>query len=322
MENSKIPKISVLIPVYNGEKYLPETLNSLKKQTFKDFEVVLIDDFSNDASKEIINNIMENDNRFILVEREHKGGNAAKGIEYGLPYLKGEFFFFMSQDDFIDENMFEKLIEKQKQTGADIVIPNCHFYYGNADMETVSKYPLNGDYNKTMSPKEAFYLSLRWKISGFHLRNMELVKKIGIVAEYFNSCEYFGRVCLLNANKIAFCNSNFYYRQNNKDAITAKPSYYMIDIFKTDILLYKKLIEHHFSCFKIFKRLKELISSIRYWAKFYNDNSENFNNKQREYVKNMLCECKNDLYTLCIQRCDFFNLYRLNKIVREVYIDK
>ena len=316
------PKISVLIPVYNGEKYLSKTLGSLKCQTFKDFEIVLVDDFSNDSSKEIINNFKREDERFILIERSSKGGNAVKGIEYGLPYLRGEFFFFMSQDDFIDKDLFEKLIKKQEETGAEVVVPNNYFYYGKDDIKPISKYPLHKNYDKTLNSKNAFYLSLKWKIGGFNMRSMELVRKVGVVAEYFNSCEYYGRLCTLNANKIAFCDSNFYYRQDNKDAITASPSYFMIDILKTDIMLCKKLVEYGFSCFKISKRLKELILSLQYWTEFYNNNYKSFSEVQKEYVKNMFYECKNELRELCVHRCDLINLYRYNRIMREIYFEE
>lgn len=293
------PLISILIPIYNGEKYLEKTLQSIKQQTFKSFEVLLIEDFSTDSSKQIIQTFIDDDKRFILIERTQKGGTAAKGIEYGLPYCKGKFFFYMSQDDFIEDDLLEQMLYKQQETDADVVIPTCYEYYGENDIKKISAYPTTK--TQSLTPEEAFYLSLDWSIVGNSLRKMKLVKKIGISADYFNSCEYFGRLNYLYANKIVFCDSKFYYRKNNECAITKGLSWYMIDILKTDIMLYKVLQTINIEPKKVEKRFKEIIKSLKRWNKIIRKKNILFNNKQNNYIKNMYIECCDDIAKICIK---------------------
>ena len=311
------PLISVLIPVYNGAKYLPKAIQSLQAQTYKNFEVIFIDDLSTDTSAEIIQNVSQTDSRFKYIKREYKGGNAVKGIVYGLPYCQGDYFFFMSQDDFIDDDMFEKAIEKALETGAEVVLPDWCFYIENTPVKKASLYPLNGDYSQILPPKGAFYLSLDWQIGGFCLRKMDLVKRVGVKADYFNSCEFYFRLGYLNANKIAFCNSMFYYRKDNPNAINVGTPHYMFDVFKTDLMLFKVLVDNGYSKKQISKRLNRLIKNITHWRKDYNSNKENYTPEQRNSIVNIISECEKELLDYCIKLKDIKNLFLyFTKIIR------
>lgn len=307
-EKSTNPLISVVVPLYNGSKYLPKMLESLKNQTYYNFEALFINDFSTDNSADLIKQYAENDQRFILIERTFKGGNAVKGIEYGLPYCKGDYYFFMTQDDFIDSDLFEKAVSKAEETGADIVLPDYCFYRENAQSRKASKYPINGDYSQILPSREAFYLSLNWQIGGFSLRKMDLVKEVGVKADYFNSCEFYTRLNYLRANKIAFCNSMFYYRKDNNDAINVGCPYYMFDVFKTDLMLLNELIINNFSRKQISTRLKRIIKDITHWRKDYKKSYTSYNEEQRKYVYDLIKSCEKEVFYLCLKRLDFMNL--------------
>ena len=99
-------KVSVIVPVYNIEKYLARCVLSLKKQTYKDIEVVIIDDGSTDDSKTIAEKLVGGDDRFVIISQENSGLSAARNT--GLKHASGDFVMFVDGDDWIDENCIER----------------------------------------------------------------------------------------------------------------------------------------------------------------------------------------------------------------------
>ena len=112
-------KVSIGVPVYNVEAYLRECLDSIMNQTFKDFEVIMVDDGSTDDSFNICQEYVARDNRFKLIHQENKGLAGARNI--CLKYMKGGYITWIDSDDVVDDNYLERLLEVQEKTGADIV---------------------------------------------------------------------------------------------------------------------------------------------------------------------------------------------------------
>ena len=237
-------KISVLVPIYNGEKYIHELLYTLQKQTYSNLEFIFVDDLSTDKTIPVIEDAARNDKRIMLIRRDKKGGFAAKGIEYGFQYCTGEYFWFMSHDDFLDEDFFEKCVDKIIKTNADVIVPNCILYRQEQNNHNTFNFPINNDYDSEISNIDAFNYSLTWKIHGNTLRRLDLMKQIGVKADYYNSDEVGSRLSYLYAKKIAFVNTNFYYRQDNPDAITKTLKWFMVDLLTTNILLFTRLEEN------------------------------------------------------------------------------
>lgn len=116
-ENIKVPKISVIMPVYNGEKYLKEAIDSILKQTFSDFELLLINDGSTDSTEAIIKSY--DDVRIVYIKNEKNLG-LIKTLNKGLDIAKGEFIARMDQDDISHPERFEKqliIFEKNPEIG-------------------------------------------------------------------------------------------------------------------------------------------------------------------------------------------------------------
>lgn len=120
-------KVSVIIPVYNAEKYLEECLKSVISQSLKEIEVICVDDGSTDASPGILSMYMEKDNRIKLIKGGHKGGGAARNT--GMKHAKGEYLSFLDADDYMDGQMLEKLYDKSCQTSADITVCAVKFLF-------------------------------------------------------------------------------------------------------------------------------------------------------------------------------------------------
>lgn len=112
-------KISIIVPVYNVEKYLKDCLSSILNQTFSNFELILVDDGSQDDSGKICDEFALKDNRIKVIHKENGGQSSARNI--GLDIAKGEYIIFVDSDDVIATNMFEILFNIICETNTDIV---------------------------------------------------------------------------------------------------------------------------------------------------------------------------------------------------------
>lgn len=122
--------ISIIIPIYNAATYLHECLESIKKQTYRHFECILINDGSTDQSETIIKSFANDDCRFRLIEQNNMGVSAARNI--GIINSKGNYITFVDADDWIDEQYLEILLGHIKSNNADISICGSIFEYPNS----------------------------------------------------------------------------------------------------------------------------------------------------------------------------------------------
>lgn len=130
-----MPRISIGVPFHNVEEYLPQCLDSILRQTFTDFEVIMVDDGSTDGSFEICQKYASKDSRFKLFHQEN--GGVAKARNNCLRHMTGDFIAWVDSDDWIEYDYFERLIRTQERTGADMVcigiktFMNNEFYMGS-----------------------------------------------------------------------------------------------------------------------------------------------------------------------------------------------
>lgn len=117
------PIISIIVPVYNVERYLERCINSILNQTFKNFELILVDDGSTDKSGEICDSFAGYDKRIRVIHKKNGGLSSARNV--GLDVSIGKYIGFVDSDDWIDEFMYEKLYRNMIKTKSDIVI--CNF---------------------------------------------------------------------------------------------------------------------------------------------------------------------------------------------------
>ncbi len=120
-------KVSVVVPVYNVEKYLTECLDSIINQTLEDIEIICVNDGSTDSSLEILNNYAQKDKRIIVINKANSGyGNT---MNIGINASRGEYIGIIESDDFADKNMFEDLYKIAKENDADIVKGDWYNYW-------------------------------------------------------------------------------------------------------------------------------------------------------------------------------------------------
>lgn len=118
-------KVSVIVPVYNVERYIAKCLNSLVNQTLEDIEIIIVNDGSTDSSKYMIEQFKEKYNNIKYYEKENGGLSDARN--YGLQFATGKYIAFLDSDDYVDVNLYKKMYEKAKEEDSDMV--ECNFYW-------------------------------------------------------------------------------------------------------------------------------------------------------------------------------------------------
>lgn len=213
-----MPKVTIIVPVYNVEKYLNECLDSLICQTIDDFEVICVNDGSTDNSKDILNDY-QNSYPFVKVinHENNKGLSAARNT--GIMNATGEYILFIDSDDYILVETCEKLYKYAKETDSDVVFYNLTFLndYENGfirNEQIKNDYPgvysgigLFAMYQKEKCPKVE---SVRQFLRRSFVTNNRLYFREGIIHEdilyYFNVC--------IRANRAVDLNESLYiYRQ-------------------------------------------------------------------------------------------------------------
>ena len=148
--------ISIIVPVYNTEPYLPQCLDSILAQTYTDLEILLIDDGSTDRCGEICNQYAARDPRIRVFHTENRGLSAARNL--GLDQAKGDYIGFVDSDDWIEPDMYEVLLQKAEETKADIVECGVYLEYPGKTEERKRK-------NQIMSGSKAIYELLNGYLS-------------------------------------------------------------------------------------------------------------------------------------------------------------
>ena len=121
-----VTKVSIIVPVYNVEKYIDKCLDSLVNQTLKDIQIIIVNDGSKDDSIKIIKEYQEKyGNKIKYLEKENGGLSDARN--YGIPYAEGEYIAFLDSDDYIEKNAYEEMYNIAKKEEADMV--ECDFYW-------------------------------------------------------------------------------------------------------------------------------------------------------------------------------------------------
>lgn len=120
------PNVSVIVPVYNTEKYLEKCLDSLVNQALTDIEIICVNDGSTDGSLAILNKFAADDFRIKVINQNNKGQSAARNA--GLSAAKGEYIGFLDSDDFADNSMFEKLYYSAKKNDSDLIMCAVNLY--------------------------------------------------------------------------------------------------------------------------------------------------------------------------------------------------
>lgn len=209
--------ISVIVPIYNMEKYLDKCIESIVEQTYKKIEIILVDDGSVDNSLKICNKWKKKDNRINVYHKKNGGLSDAKN--FGIKQAKGKYISFIDADDWIELNMYEELINEMIEKKLDIIICGRYLEYENG--KKIKQCTQN---NICMSSEETII-----KLDTFGGFDMSSCDKI-YIKELFNGIEFpVGKKCedayvtyklFAKSKKIEYYSKIFYHYLQRKNSIS------------------------------------------------------------------------------------------------------
>ena len=304
--------ISVIIPVYNVEKYLPECIESIINQTYKKLEIILINDGSTDDSLEICNRYKDKDNRIIVINSTNKGASNARNL--GIEASTGRYIAFIDSDDFIEKDYFTKMLEQLVRTNCDCVSCGYNRVYNNCK-ESI----LNG--KKGIFSSDEFFemiLDVQTGMGFCHMKlwKSEIIKKSGInfntnikVAEDAFFCIQLSR----KMKRVSILNEPLYnYRLNNQSLVKKYDANYVDKYLKamieTDNYIKTNYNEDNFMTTKFYNYVCYHILLI---IVNYCFNPENKKTKKMR-IKELVDICNIELFKKSIKKSNYkgFSLTR------------
>lgn len=221
MENQAL--ISVIIPVYNVEKYLYECVDSVINQTYKNLEIILVDDGSTDSSGKICDEYLDKDERITVVHQ--KNGGLSQARNRGLEESNGKYIYFLDSDDYIAENTFEILFGIAEKDSSDIVFFDAKSFADTNDFVVKQNYIRNNIYQtdtgyntfSAMTENGEYHSAVPLL---FFRKSFLYDSKITFVPDILYEDMVFTYQVFCVASAVSQCNEAFYYRRYRKNSIT------------------------------------------------------------------------------------------------------
>ena len=296
-----MPKISILVPVYNVEKYLKQCIDSLINQTFKDIEILLLDDGSTDSSSNICDDYAAIDSRIRVVHK--KNSRYGHTMNVGLEHAIGDYIGIVESDDFAELTMFENLYNVAINDDADIVKSNFYFYFSinnhNEIFLNTNNCPTDKVINSNSNPELLELAPAIWSA----LYKKDFLNKNDIWFNETPGASYqdvsFSTKVLSKAQKVILKPEAYiHYRQDNENS--------SIKSFKKVNAIFDEYEEIK-KFFKIYAQYENFYQNI--FIKQYNDYVCNFLRVGSEYKQTFLDRFQNDfkvLYDKKLLKKEFF----------------
>lgn len=220
-------KVSVIIPVYNVEQYIADTLNCFLNQTMDQLEIICVDDGSTDNTKQIIVEFQNKDSRIKLITQENRGAGAARNN--GLTYAKGKYVYFFDGDDYCDRSLLQKTVGLGEKLDVDIVVMD----FFRVNVQTGEKKLCHGlnrnlcpkmkkTFNYTDIPNRILTLAIPTPWNKVFRREFVQKNKLQFLEISSSNDVTFAAMCMAKAERITYLNDALvYYRMNQKNTITS-----------------------------------------------------------------------------------------------------
>ncbi|MBQ4646310.1 MAG: glycosyltransferase [Candidatus Gastranaerophilales bacterium] len=292
-----MPKVSILVPVYNVEKYLKECLESLVSQTLSDIEIVCVNDGSTDNSLNILEEFKNKDNRIVIINKENSGYGSSMNI--ALNTAKGEYIGIVESDDFVKNNMFEDLYKIASKNNADVV-KSDYFYYLTSSNEArkagkISKYRTNQvinakKYLKLLKMQPTIWNAIYKK--DFLIKND--IKFLETPGASYQDTSFSFKV-MASASRVVLTDKAYlYYRQDNISSSVHQKNkvFYICDEYDeiTRFLNEKPEIKKFANSQKLIRQYRAYIWNLKRIDEVYRDSFiEKFSNTYKEFeIQKML----------------------------------
>lgn len=212
--------ISVIVPVYNVEKYLNKCVDSIINQTYKNLEIILVDDGSPDNCGKICDDYAKKDSRIRVFHKENSGVSSARNL--GINNSTGNWIAFIDSDDWIEEKYFEIMLDKAKKENADIVICGYNKIWKN------KIEPINTSMGDKVYNSKEYLINCLYPQTGFGFCHMKIIKKDCIGQALFDEKIAVGEDALFNIEisknieKVVFLSKPLYNYRNNENSLVKR----------------------------------------------------------------------------------------------------
>lgn len=222
-------KVSIVIPVYNTEKYLEKCVKSIQCQTHRDLQIILVNDASEDKSLDLMKKLAQEDDRICILDEPHAGLSATRNA--GMEVIDGDYVSFVDSDDWIAPDMYERMLSIIKECNADAAY--CEWTEEYADGSSDAKN-YNGTKKMLLQGDEIlqtfFDESIHLRISS-GLLSRSIIENLRFDTNLQPGEEmYFGFRTLCNAKRIVYINEPFYHRYNRLGSISNQTCFHETEI--------------------------------------------------------------------------------------------
>ena len=222
----KQPIVSVIMPVYNNEKYLEQCLDSIVNQSLTDIEIICVDDGSEDSSAEILKRYAEKDSRIRIIYQENAGAGAARNN--GLRHSRGKYLSFLDSDDFFENDMLEKAVKKIEEDAADFVVFRCDQYLNDCDKFKNVRYTLKEQtlppyvpFNFRQITDNVFKTFVGWAWDKLYRREFVMRYELTFQEQRTSNDMLFVFTALVLAEKITYLDEVLaHQRRNNNESLS------------------------------------------------------------------------------------------------------
>ena len=269
MSEKESYSLSIVLPVFNVEKYLERCIKSILEGTYKDLELVIVNDGTKDDSENIIIRYLEKYNNITYIVKENGGLSHARNVGY--TYAKGEYIAFFDSDDYIEKDMYEKLMAKVKDYNYDIVVCDLYMEYeqtgkkiyvgSNVEKEYKDVEEDNNEINIRKEIMENIYIAVHNKIYKKELIEKTFENGMPFVnGMYYEDIVYTYSI-LQNTRSISFVKEPLYYYVQRTSSISNNYDKKLYDIITSVEMLIENAVENN--RFEDYKEILEYIG-IRY----------------------------------------------------------
>lgn len=249
----KSPVISVIIPVYNAEKYLAQCLNSVRNQTIKNIEIICVDDGSADKSPEILKNFAEKDSRIKIIYQKNLFAGAARNN--GINAAAGKYLAFWDADDYFEPNALEMMLNKCEKENADLCLCAAYTFEDGSDRRSIDETILK----KRFLPKESVFsiethpeyiFNVAARAPWNKIIRADFIRENRIAFQNLQNSNdtYFSMICMYYAKRITYTAAPLiHYRVNNSESITGKAAADPLCTYKAYAAIYDEITENGIS---------------------------------------------------------------------------
>lgn len=313
--------ISIIVPIYNVEKYLDKCIESIIEQTYNNLEIILVDDGSPDNCAEICDEYAEKDSRIVVIHKDNGGVSSARNT--GLKVAKGSYIGFVDPDDYITDEMYERMLTTAKLCNADIVLCDYAFFGENGDIykdsikgqgtgrsEYIDQYQSQLLYFNEVSMRTS--LVVMWN----KLFKKDIISDIIFPSGKIHEDEAVTFSLLYKAKKIIYLRENLYYYLDRRGSIMdtdiKKNRFNIFDAYIKRLVFYEEYNEK-----ELYKKVILLYMHMLCQYADWSSKSKTKNKQEIIYYHNLLLDNVNlsNIEIAMKQKIEFwlfkyFNIYK------------